>query len=226
MHHFVTSCVKISLTKCNFRVLFARELYFELPFDLSSLFFYFHAHLPSFNLTVTTNQLSLAMHSGQHVHKNVHMTVVTPENQHAVMGANIDAVEYNNQAIKEARAGNHQGAFDLNLKALKLKIRAFGEESVQAALTYNAIGENYSSLHKWKEAEEALRKSLRVRDELAIGPRFDAAVTRDNMARVYEATGRWSEAKEIRLKGAKEDNIACGNYQVKLRRRRCVLKHL
>jgi len=42
---------------------------------------------------------------------------------------------------------------------------------------------------------------------------FDAAVTRENLARLYELKSDLEAAKEMRLRGA-PSSIACGNYNV------------
>jgi len=49
---------------------------------------------------------------------------------------------------------------------------------------------------------------------MGLGPRVDAAITRDNMAQVYEGQGRWDEAKEMRMIGNATNQISCGNPNV------------
>lgn len=72
---------------------------------------------------------------------------------------------------------------------------------------------------KLDKAERNLKKALRVRDGrehggLAMGPRGDAAVSRDNMARLLEARGQMAEARAWRLKGARKGEIVCGANDV------------
>lgn len=67
-------------------------------------------------------------------------------------------------------------AIELHNEAAALKIRAFGEESIQAALSLNGLGECYLQTGNLAKAEESLLKALRVRDDrraggLGIGPR-------------------------------------------------------
>lgn len=102
------------------------------------------------------------------------------------------------------------------------KIAAFGEESVEAALSFNGLGENLLRAGKLDQAEVALRKALRVRDlkengGLGLGPGFDSAVTRDNMGALYEAQGKFAEARQVRLSGAIKDQMACSNSEVSSR---------
>lgn len=47
-----------------------------------------------------------------------------------------------------------------------------------------------------KEAEEMLLKARRCREGGAGSGVFDAAVTRENLGRVYEKLGRWEQAKK------------------------------
>lgn len=65
------------------------------------------------------------------------------------------------------------------------------------------------------EAEDYLKKALAVRDEApygrGLGPRFDAAVSRENMARVYDKRGNLLEAKGIRKRAGE---ICCDYYKV------------
>ena len=75
------------------------------------------------------------------------------------------------------------------------------------------------STQRCEESEEALRKSLHVRDNeelggLGEGPRQDAAATRDNLAQVFEAQGKMDQAREMRMKGAANGETMCGSYEV------------
>ncbi|KAI0052887.1 hypothetical protein FA95DRAFT_1553186 [Auriscalpium vulgare] len=60
------------------------------------------------------------------------------------------------------------------------------------------------------DAEDQLNKALDVRSK--IGPPFDAAVTRENLAQLYEMRGNIEASKEMRMRGS-PDQIACGHYQ-------------
>jgi hypothetical protein len=45
---------------------------------------------------------------------------------------------------------------------------------------------------------------------MEIGPRNDAAASRDNMARVLEARDNFPAAREMRLKGVDKGHMMCG----------------
>jgi len=79
---------------------------------------------------------------------NIHITLATPRNAAVFRAANVTAVQLSNEAMMRGNRGDYQGAIDQYKKALQLKINAYGEESVQAAISYNAIGENYLFLKK------------------------------------------------------------------------------
>lgn len=133
----------------------------------------------------------------------------------------MEAIQKNNAACVAKRAGRYDEAIRLHTEAIQSKVRIFGEHSVQAALSFNGLGETYLVAGRLEEAADALAKSLVVRDDqefggLELGPRSDAAITRDNMARVLEARGDFPGAQEMRLKGADKGHAVCGCYDVSL----------
>ncbi|KZS92476.1 hypothetical protein SISNIDRAFT_486504 [Sistotremastrum niveocremeum HHB9708] len=136
----------------------------------------------------------------------------------ALMQANTRAVEFSNRAFQAVRLSDHQTAVSLHRQALALKLKAYPETSVQAALTFNGLGESLIALGEFLAAEEVLSKALRVYDYeeyggLGQGPRFDAAVARENMAQVREAQGRFADAVELRKRGKTRGQICCPNMQ-------------
>lgn len=140
----------------------------------------------------------------------------------AMVDANTTAVQKNNEGNIALRQGQFDRAAALHREALELKLRAFGEESVQAAMSFNALGYTYLKMgpSKLDLAEENLRKALRVRNDrafggLEMGPRIDAAVSRDNVARLLEARGKMGEARDMRLKGSPKGEILCGSDKVR-----------
>lgn len=124
--------------------------------------------------------------------------------------AAVEAVALNNQAVSLSKAGDDRDSEQLHRKALELKIVNFGSDSISTAISYNALGEALLSNENFTEAEEVLTKAVAIRD--ARGPAFDAAVSRENLARVYEAQGKWAQAKELRTRRTEE--MVCSNYQV------------
>lgn len=67
----------------------------------------------------------------------------------------------------------HEGRFEeairLHKLALEIKVRICGEASVQAAVTYNGLGECYLQTQNLDAAEQSLAKALKVRDDVAFG---------------------------------------------------------
>jgi len=134
----------------------------------------------------------------------------------SLVEANTTAIEYSNQAVMASRGGDYAGAVQLHRQALALKLEAYGEDSLQAGISFNGLGDNLMFLGKLDEAEVALGKALRIRDDkefggMGVGPRLDAAVTRDSVAQLREAQGRLVEARELRLRG--KGHMCCGNYK-------------
>ena len=125
----------------------------------------------------------------------------------------MEAVRLNNMALQLSNSGDNASAEALHHQALALKERAHGPKSIQAALTLNALGEVQSCQGKFEEAEVNLRRAVAIRN--SAGNTFDAAVSRENLAQVFEAKGKFSEAKEMRDYG-RPDKISCGNGSVSL----------
>ncbi|KAF8522118.1 hypothetical protein BU17DRAFT_87218 [Hysterangium stoloniferum] len=121
------------------------------------------------------------------------------------------AILLNNEALQLSELGDNAGAERLHKEALSIKERIHGPDSIQAALTRNALGEVQLKQGKYDEAEENLRKAVAVRS--ASGHAFDGAVSRENLAQVLEAKGQLKEAKETRDLG-RPDKLSCGNYNV------------
>lgn len=120
------------------------------------------------------------------------------------------AVELNNRAMALCHAGNHVAAERLHHQALGIKITAFGADSIQAALSFNALGQEQRHLGNLVDAEANLKEAVRIRNE--IGSPFDGAVSRENLAQVYEEKGDLAAAKELRL--TKPLEMACANEDV------------
>lgn len=116
----------------------------------------------------------------------------------------------NNEAYALSQSGDHAGALRVYKQALQIKVDSFGEDSIQAALTRNAIGEECVRLGDLDRAETEFKHALRVREANKAG--FDTAVTRENLAQVYEAKGDLKAAKALRITDMNE--IACGYYKV------------
>jgi tetratricopeptide (TPR) repeat protein len=116
----------------------------------------------------------------------------------------------NNRGVQAAKRGNHAEAERLHTEALNLKKLAEGPDSVGYALSANHLGEAQIHLGKWDAAEKNLQDAVRIRNNA--GPEFDAAVSRDNLARIYEKKGDFTKARSIRLTFPQK--MACSYYEV------------
>ena len=99
-------------------------------------------------------------------------------------------MEYARQASQAESAGNTLEAIQLHLRALQAKVQVHGERSVQAAISFNELGDCYLQLSNLEAAEDALNKALLVRDDrafggLAIGDRCAKAVLHLNCGRSW-----------------------------------------
>ncbi|KAI0756962.1 hypothetical protein C8Q80DRAFT_67951 [Daedaleopsis nitida] len=118
-------------------------------------------------------------------------------------------VQLQNDALRLERQGDFTGAEQKYLQAIRVKESGLGTNDITTALSYNSLGELYLTMTRLDKAEEYLNKALRVRERA--GPPSDLAVTRDNMAKLYEMKGDLGAAEKMRLQGA-PDNIACSNF--------------
>ncbi|KAI2613140.1 uncharacterized protein GGS25DRAFT_478691 [Hypoxylon fragiforme] len=124
--------------------------------------------------------------------------------------AHTTAIDISNAAVAASRRGDYNEAARLHQQALELKLRAFPATSVQAGISYNGLGEALLRAGRFDEADAAFASALQARE--AGGPRSDAAITRDNIARLREAQGRFEDAREMRLRGRERSEVMCGNY--------------
>lgn len=142
-----------------------------------------------------------------------HHTVIGPNaNKAAFVAANTEAVDLSNAASRAMREERFDESISLHQQALALKLRAYPETSIQAAISLNGLGEALLRGNRLQEADEAFEKAIAVRE--SGGPRIDAAVTRDNIGALREAQQRFPEAREVRLRGQGSNEIMCGNPKV------------
>lgn len=106
------------------------------------------------------------------------------------------------------------GAEEWHRKALEAKL-ACGLNPVTVGVSYNSLGESLLENGKLEEAEDMLKKALEIRTKLGRGHLFDTAVTRENLAQLYQAMGKPTEANEARLGGEAKGEMCCSNYRVR-----------
>ena len=119
----------------------------------------------------------------------------------------------NNQALHLFNQGDLADATNIHLQALRIKERLDGLDSISTSISKNALGELYFNLRQPNEAEENFKQAIAIRN--AAGPQysFDAAVSRENLAKVYKMRGDTKSAKEIRTSAGKA-NMVCANHTV------------
>ena len=79
------------------------------------------------------------------------------------------AVQFSKQATQADRAGDLEQAIQLQNRSLEIKIQLFGDRSIQAALSFNELGELYLRSNNLEAAQRVLKKALKVRDYLSVG---------------------------------------------------------
>lgn len=117
------------------------------------------------------------------------------------------------QALQTAHSGNHCAAEQLYLHIIRTKTYVFGAQSIETAASRNALGELYVKMNRLAEAESEFLAAVDVRSRAGTDHVFDAAVSRENLAQVYEMTRRILAAKNMRLLGA-PNKILCAYYYV------------
>ena len=73
------------------------------------------------------------------------------------------ASQLNNEANMLESSGNYTDAEKKHLEAIALKVAAAGQDSIQAALSKNALGELYLKMDRLDDAQKMLEDADRVR---------------------------------------------------------------
>ncbi|KAF9568398.1 hypothetical protein CPC08DRAFT_746233 [Agrocybe pediades] len=120
----------------------------------------------------------------------------------------MNAVPLNNQALMAEQSGDFATAERLHLQAIQIKEQALGPENPTTALSYNAIGELYLKMQRLDDAESYLTRAVRIRN--SSGTALDAAISRENIAQLYELRGDLSRAKQIR--SSVPDHVVCAYH--------------
>ncbi|TFY62918.1 hypothetical protein EVJ58_g3566 [Rhodofomes roseus] len=123
---------------------------------------------------------------------------------------------FNNTAQQLMKISRYEEAERLHKQAIEVKERGLGKDHITTALSYNAIGETYIQMKRLDDAEMYLQKALNIREA---SPRamdeIDAAVTRENLAVVYEMRGDLPRARQLRRVGS-PNNMLCAHSNVSL----------
>lgn len=119
------------------------------------------------------------------------------------------------QAVQAAKIGDNKTAEKWHRKALNAKINAKLEWTT-IAISHNGLGEALLELGRLKEAEEHLKKALAMRTGKGAGHVFDAAVSRENLAQVYQAMEKPDMARTTRTDGENKKELCCSNETVRL----------
>lgn len=142
-----------------------------------------------------------------------HMNLqINPNAMQAVGTA--EATRLQNEGIALERLGDYAGAEQRFLRAIEIRNQAYGPDNTYVAINQNSLGELYLKQGRLDEAEPILLEALDAREN-RLGNDFDAAVTRENLAQLYEVRGDGPAAKAMRARGF-PNNIACGNYKVRI----------
>lgn len=107
--------------------------------------------------------------------------------------------------------GEYLRAAQLRLESLRIKDAELGPDSIEAAYTRMHLGHALYKCGQLDQAEKVLRQAMAVRDKKdPMG--VDAAIARDELARVLVAKGDRAGAQQLRL--GRENSLSCGNYDV------------
>lgn len=118
------------------------------------------------------------------------------------------------KAVEAAKSGDNKTAEKWHRKALNAKINAkLGW--VTTAISHNGLGEALLELRKLDEAEEQLKAALALRAGQS-GHTFDAAVSRENLAQVYQAMNKPHMARATREDGENIKEMCCSNETVRV----------
>jgi serine/threonine protein kinase len=86
-------------------------------------------------------------------------------------------------------------AEEMESKALVIRQRTFGSNSVEAAASLNDLALNYMAQHKLPEAEKLHKEALAIRRRLLGTENADTAASLNDLGAVYRDEGRLGEAK-------------------------------
>jgi tetratricopeptide (TPR) repeat protein len=141
---------------------------------------------------------------------------ITAANSQQAAQAGQEAIALQNMGLQYERTGDFAGAERAFLRSLELKQLACAPGAATFGITHNSLGELYLAMGPARlgDADTQLQRAHAVREALAaqsVQHAFDAAVTRENLARVAECRGDREGARRMRKKGT----MVCSNYNVR-----------
>ncbi|KAG5652147.1 hypothetical protein H0H81_006131 [Sphagnurus paluster] len=95
-------------------------------------------------------------------------------------------------------SSNYEASIHAYMRLIPLEDQIYTPDSPEAATSFNNLGEALIKQGDMAAAEEGVSTALRVREDvrfggLGLGSRYDASVSRENMAKIKEGTGILSE---------------------------------
>ncbi|EDV19843.1 uncharacterized protein TRIADDRAFT_61714 [Trichoplax adhaerens] len=117
----------------------------------------------------------------------------------------------NNQGLIKRIQGDYSGALiDIN-KALKMRLKCFGNEHSIISKSYRAIGDVYNDQRKHDEALSMFNKSLKMQLVIFGDDHLNIAQTYDSIARTYNLQSKHDEALSMLNKSLKIQLVHLGD---------------
>ena len=88
-------------------------------------------------------------------------TVDQPDNQH-YMTAMTEGVQLNNSGSSAFRRGDYDTAIALFQKAIDIKVKAYGEESLHVCITLSGLSDSYFKKGDISKAKQECERMLRI----------------------------------------------------------------
>lgn len=104
-------------------------------------------------------------------------------------------------------------------RLIPVQDKLYTAASAESARGFNNLAECMMKKGQFDGAAEGLQQALTVREDpafggMGLGERYDAAISRENMAKVLEATGFFPDAREFRMRGKDSATMICTNSEV------------
>jgi len=110
----------------------------------------------------------------------------------------------NNQALHLFNQGDLTDVKNIHLWALRIKEQLDGLDSISTSISKNALRELYLNSRQPNKAEENLKQVITIRNAAGLQSSFDAAVSRENLAKVYKMRGGMKAPRKFRSQLVKQ----------------------